>query len=152
MRSVHCSLHKADSNHYSSAMCYHTAPKHPTCGHAAHGTAWESSKLQVCRKASSRKTKCPAPSWQPVDVNRAYCDHCIACGEMLAQSQGLDPGVYCRRMNVSYIDLEAANPGLLSRQSVTTSKPSSFPSCQDLSVAISEIATSRRSEKYKKPA
>ena len=95
-------------------MCYHTAPKHPACGHAAHGTAWQGSKLEVCHKASSRKTKCSVPSWQPVNVNRAYCDHCIARGELLAQSQGLDPGLYCRRMNVSYDDLESANPGLFS--------------------------------------
>lgn len=99
---------------YPTIMCHQEAPKHPACGHAAHGTAWQGSKLVVCRKASSRKTKCSIPSWQPINVNRAYCDHCIARGEMLAQSQGLDPGLYCRRMNVSYDDLEAANPGLFS--------------------------------------
>lgn len=94
------------------AMCHQTAPKHPSCGHAAHGTAMESSKLEICRKARSHSARCLAPSWKLVDVARAYCDHCIAHGEILAQSRGLDPGIYCQRFNVSYHDLEAANPGV----------------------------------------
>jgi hypothetical protein len=72
----------------------------------------QSSKLEFCRKARSRSTRCTAPSWKLVDVARAYCDHCIAHGELLAQSRGLDPGIYCQRFNVSYHDLEAANPGV----------------------------------------
>jgi hypothetical protein len=94
------------------AMCYRTAPKHPACGHAAHGTALESSKLEICRSARSSNTRCLTSPWKMVDVARPFCDHCIAHGEILAQSRGLDPGLYCQRMNVSYHDLESADPGV----------------------------------------
>jgi len=92
-------------------MCHQTAPRHPSCGHAAHGTAVECSKLEICRTARSRNTRCKL-SWKLVDVARAYCDHCIAHGEILAQRRGLDAGIYCQRFNVSYTDLGAANPGV----------------------------------------
>lgn len=92
-------------------MCHQTAPRHPTCGHAAHGTAMESSKLEICREARSRNTRCTL-SWKLVNVARPYCDHCVAHGEILAQSRGLDPGTYCQRLNVSYTELAAANPGV----------------------------------------
>ena len=102
---------KVALNRNNPTMCHRTAPKHPSCGHAAHGTAMQSSKLEICRKARSLNTRC-TPSWKLVDVARAYCDHCIAHGEILAQSRGLDAGIYCQRWNVSYTELQAANPGV----------------------------------------
>jgi hypothetical protein len=113
-------------------MCHQTAPRHPACGHAAHGTAMESSKLEICRKARTRNTRCTL-SWKLVDVSRAYCDHCIAHGEILAQSQGLDPGIYCQRWNVSYTELQAANPEVFpSAQQNLDDQHETFPKQPDI--------------------
>ena len=123
---------KVASNREYSTMCYQTTPRHPTCGHAAHGTAMESSKLEICRKAGLRNTRCTL-SWNLVDVARAYCDHCIAHGEILTQSRGLSPGIYCERWNVSYTDLQAANPGVFpsGRQNIDN-QDQTFPKKQEV--------------------
>jgi hypothetical protein len=127
-------------------MCYRTAPKHPACGHAAHGTALESSKLEFCRSARSSNTRCPASSWKTVDVARPYCDHCIAHGEILAQSRGLDPGLYCQRMNVSYHDLESANPGVFPavRHESKNSSPSKRQDVLDSHTDATQYAGKKR--------
>jgi hypothetical protein len=104
----------------------------------------ESSKLEICRKARSRNTRCIL-SWKLVDVDRAYCDHCIAHGEKLAQSRGLDPGIYCQRWNVSYSDLQAANPEVFpsARQNLDD-QYQTLPKQQDIKdenpIAISQYA------------
>jgi len=127
-------------------MCHQTAPKHPSCGHAAHGTAMQSSKLEICRKARSRNTRC-TPSWKLVNVARPYCDHCIAHGEILAQSRGLDAGIYCQRLNVSYTKLQVANPGVfpaVRHDLDNNNQHQTFPKQQDIkdghTVAISQYA------------
>lgn len=123
---------RTSSNHNNPTMCHQTAPKHPSCGHAAHGTALQSSKFEICRKARSRNTRC-TPSWKLVDVARPYCDHCIAHGEILAQSRGLDPGIYCQRWNVSYTELEEANPGVFpAAQHDLNNQSQTFPKQQDV--------------------
>lgn len=122
----------AAPNRSNPTMCHQTAPKHPSCGHAAHGTAMQSSKLEICRKARSGNTRC-TPSWKLVDVARPYCDHCIAHGEILAQSRGLDPGIYCQRWNVSYTELEEANPGVFPAARLNLNDQSqTFPKQQDV--------------------
>jgi len=121
-------LPRAESSPNNPTMCHQTAPKHPSCGHAAHGTAMQSSKFELCRKARSLNTRC-TPSWKLVDVARAYCDHCIAHGEILAQSRGLDAGIYCQRWNVSYTELQAANPGVFPavRHDLNNNQHQTFP-------------------------
>ncbi len=47
-------------------------------------------------------------------MERGYCDRCIIKGELLAKQQGLDAGVFCRRMGVKYAQLRDANPEFLS--------------------------------------
>ena len=119
---------KVALNRNNPTMCHQTAPKHPSCGHAAHGTAMQSSKFELCREARSLNTRC-TPSWKLVDVARAYCDHCIAHGEILAQSHGLDAGIYCQRWNVSYTELQAANPGVFPsvRHDLNNNQHQTFP-------------------------
>lgn len=88
------------------------APRHPVCHHAAHGTIDAGAKLERCQVAK-KKSNCIGTPWDFFDVDREYCDRCIISGELLAQKRGLDPGVYCQRMGVSYSDLREANPEAL---------------------------------------
>lgn len=101
----------------SAIMCHFTAPKHPLCGHSAHGTAFESSRLSSCPKSKSKdKGKpCSTKTWKPIDVARANCDRCILHGASQARKQGLDPSVYCQRMGVEYVELVEANPGVFAK-------------------------------------
>jgi hypothetical protein len=68
---------------------------------------------------------------------------------MLAQSRGLDPGIYCQRLNVSYHDLEAANPGVFpsARHDLTNQNPT-FSKQQDITdgepIAIFQHAGKKR--------
>ena len=94
-------------------MCVRLAPRHPACHHAAHGTVDAGAKLERCGPAEKKRNTCTGTPWDYFDVDREYCDRCIISGELLAQRQGLDPGVYCQRMGVSYSELREANPGLL---------------------------------------
>ena len=94
-------------------MCSREASRHPGCHHAAHGTIDPAAKIQRCEEARAKDKTCQAPPWTFFDVTRAYCDSCIIKGEILAQKQGLDPGVYCQRMGASYTALQEANPGSL---------------------------------------
>lgn len=91
--------------------CCRNAPRHPACHHAAHGTALEPARITCCEQASPSPSPC-AP-WKYYNVRRGYCDRCIIRGELLAQQRGLDRGLYCRQMGVSYTDLRDANPGML---------------------------------------
>ncbi|CZT20417.1 uncharacterized protein RCC_06277 [Ramularia collo-cygni] len=98
-------------------MCFKTAPRHPKCGHAAHGTASEGARLSRCDRSKLRGP-CGPIQWEHFDVRRGYCDSCIINGEFFAQkSMRLDPGVYCRRLGASYNDLRNANPEAWSRAS-----------------------------------
>lgn len=92
-------------------MCCRQFPRHPGCQHAAHGTALADARLCRCDDAQRSGVVCETLPWSSYDVARAMCDRCIINGELLAQSQGLDPGVYCVRMGVSYTALRDANPG-----------------------------------------
>lgn len=65
-----------------------------------------------CTRSNKRGTQCCSTYWKLVNASRAYCDRCIASGEILAQKRGLDPGTYCQQMKVSYKDLMDANPGI----------------------------------------
>ena len=94
-------------------MCVRKAPRHPACHHAAHGTINAGARLERCEAAEAKRGICIAVPWDYFDVDREYCDRCIITGELLAQRQGLDPGVYCQRMCVKYSDLREANPGSL---------------------------------------
>lgn len=93
-------------------MCIRKAPRHPGCHHAAQGTIDAGARLERCKVADKKQMTCTA-AWDYFDVDRDYCDRCIISGELLAQQQGLDPGVYCSRMGVSYSELREANPGSL---------------------------------------
>ncbi len=92
-------------------MCSRQLPRHPICHHAAHGTALESARLVRCEESEHHRAPCPTVPWSYYDVLRGYCDTCILNGEKLAQQQGLDRGLYCQRLGVSYSALREANPG-----------------------------------------
>lgn len=96
-------------------MCNRQAPRHPICGHAAQGTAFELASLLRCDKAKLSGTLCPCVAWASYDLPRKFCDRCIIEGELVAQEQGHDAGVFCKRMGVAYSALRDANPGLLPR-------------------------------------
>lgn len=99
----------------TSAMCHFTAPKHPLCGHSAHGTAFESCRLSPCPQSKSKSKPCLTKTWKPINVARANCDRCILHGASQARKQGLDPSVYCQRMGVEYAELVEANPGVCAK-------------------------------------
>lgn len=94
-------------------MCCRKIPRHPICHHAAQGTAIENAAFTRCGEVKQEGEACPTVSWSYYDVERGFCDRCIINGEVLAQQQGLDPGIYCQRMGVSYSALREANPGAL---------------------------------------
>jgi hypothetical protein len=86
---------------------------HPQCQHAAHGTALEPARFERCGEAERSGVVCSTVPWSYFEVTRGHCDSCIIKGELLAQERGLDPGIYCRSMGVSYVALRDANPGSL---------------------------------------
>lgn len=96
-----------------SGMCCRKLPRHPECRHAAQGTVTEGAKLDRCEESAQKRNTCLTVRWGFYDVGRGFCDRCIINGELLAQRQGLDPGIYCERMGVSYSTLREANPGAL---------------------------------------
>ena len=88
-------------------------PRHAICRHAAHGTALEAARMVRSENSEPIDFSCRSMPWSYYDVQRGYCDTCILKGEKLAQERGLDRGVYCQQMGVSYSALSEANPGKL---------------------------------------
>ena len=94
-------------------MCTRKAPQHPNCGHAAHGSALEGAYLERCPESLLKGQVCETVPWGTFNVVRSYCDRCIINGELLSQQRGLDPGIYCQGMGVTYSELRDYNPGAL---------------------------------------
>lgn len=95
-------------------MCRGYRFRHPSCGHAAHGTTRQRVILQRCEGAIENGILCQNMQWTFFEVARGYCDRCIIHGELLSQERGLGPGVYCSQFGVGYTELLEANPWMFS--------------------------------------